>query len=217
MLIEQKIGLSNIERVDRLSKGIDRLAVDNIDAVLLDLGLPDSQGLNTFEKIQTAAKRVPILILTAYSNDELAIEAVRKGAQDYLIKGKIDGALLVRAINYAVERKKLQETVENRTLSLKVSEEKYRTLFDSIDEGFCIVEMFFNSDGQPVDYRYLEVNASFERQTGLHDAKGKLMCELVPDFESSWFEIYGRVALTAEPVRFTNEAKARLYSSFNIH
>ena len=61
---------------------------------------------------------------------------LRKGAQDYLIKGKIDGALLVRAINYAVERKKLEETVENRTLSLKVSEEKYRTLFDSIDEGF---------------------------------------------------------------------------------
>ena len=108
MLKEEKLAVSNIERVDRLSKGIDRLAMGNIDAVLLDLGLPDSQGLNTFEKIQAVAKNVPILILTAFTNDALALEAVRKGAQDYLIKGKIDGPLLVRAINYAVERKKLR-------------------------------------------------------------------------------------------------------------
>ena len=208
--------MGNLERVERLSKGIDRLAVGNIDAVLLDLGLPDSQGLNTFEKIQAVAKNVPILILTAYTNDILALEAVRKGAQDYLIKGKIDGALLVRAINYAVERKKLEETVENRTLSLKVSEEKYRTLFDSIDEGFCIVEMVFDQNCKPLDYRFLEVNASFERQTGLHDAKGKLMHSLVPNLEAYWFEIYGKVALTGESVRFSNEAKAldRYYDVF---
>jgi PAS domain S-box-containing protein len=216
MLTEEKFVIYDIERVDRLSKGIDRLAEGNIDAVLLDLGLPDSQGLNTFEKIHVAAQKVPILILTAYKNDELALEAVRRGAQDYLIKGKIDGALLARAITYAVERKKLEETVENRTFSLKVSEEKYRTLFDSIDEGFCIVEMVFDAQGKPVDYCFLEINASFEKQTGLHNAKGKMMRSLAPNHEAYWFEIYGKVALTGEPVRFTNEAKAlnRWYDVF---
>ncbi len=215
MLKEETLA-GHIERVDRLSKGIDRLATGDVDAVLLDLGLPDSQGLNTFEKIQIVAKNVPILILTAYTNDALALEAVRKGAQDYLIKGKIDGPLLVRAINYAVERKKLQEIVENRTFSLKISEEKYRTLFDSIDEGFSIIEMVFDKNCKPLDYSFLEVNASFERQTGLRDAKGKLMRSLVPNHEPYWFEIYGNVALTGEPIRFTNEAKAlnRYYDVF---
>jgi PAS domain S-box-containing protein len=216
MLTEQKFAISNLECVDRLSKGLDRLSAKCIDAVLLDLGLPDSQGINTFEKTHAVAQKVPILILTAHKDNELALEAVRRGAQDYLIKGKIDGDLLVRAITYAIERKKLEETVEKRTLSLKISEEKYRTLFDSIDEGFCIIEMVFDDDGRPADYRFLEVNDSFERQTGLHDAKGKLMRSLAPSHEAHWFEIYGKVALTGESVRFTNEAKAlnRYYDVF---
>ncbi len=216
MLTEEKLAVGNVERVDRLSKGIDRLAEGNIDAVLLDLGLPDSQGLNTFEKIYAVAQKLPILILTAYKDDAFALEAVRRGAQDYLIKGKIDSALLARAITYAVERKKLEETVEKRTLLLKVSEEKYRTLFDSIDEAFCIIEMIFDADGKPIDYRFLEINASFEKQTGLHDATGKRMRSLAPNHEAYWFEIFGKVALTGEPMRFTNEAKAlnRWYDVF---
>ena len=216
MLTEENLAVGNIERVDRLSKGIERLAEGNIDVVLLDLGLPDSQGLNTFEKIQAVAQKVPILILTAYTDDALALEAVRRGAQDYLIKGKFDAGLLGRAITYAIERKKLEETVEKRTILLKASEEKYRTLFDSIDEGFCIIEMIFDADGKPSDYRLLEVNASFEKQTGLKDAKGKLMLSLVPKYEASWFEIYGKVAVTGRSIRFTNEAKAlnRWYDVF---
>jgi len=90
---------------------------------------------------------------------------------------------------------------------LKTAEEKYRTLFDSIDEGFCIIEMVFEDD-QPVDYRFLEVNSAFDRQTGLHDAQGRLMRSLAPNHESYWFEIYGKVASTGNPVRFTKEAKA---------
>ncbi len=104
--------------------------------------------------------------------------------------------------------KNLEEIVEKRTLSLKVSEEKYRSLFDSIDEGFCIVEMVFDAGGKPSDYKFVEINQSFERQTGLHDAKGKLMRSLAPNHEEHWFEIYGRIAVTGEPMRFTNEAKA---------
>jgi DNA-binding NarL/FixJ family response regulator len=88
MLTEEKFSIGDIERVDRLSKGIDRLAKGNVDAVLLDLGLPDSQGLNTFEKIHAAAQKVPILILTAYKDDALALEAVRRGPKTTSAKGK---------------------------------------------------------------------------------------------------------------------------------
>jgi PAS domain S-box-containing protein len=88
------------------------------------------------------------------------------------------------------------------------SEARYRTLFETLIEGFCTIEMIFDADGKPVDYRFLEINPAFERQTGLYDAQGKLMRDLAPNHEAHWFEIYGKVALTGEPVHFENEAKA---------
>lgn len=92
--------------------------------------------------------------------------------------------------------------------ALQESEERYRNLFNTMDEGFCIVKMVFDAQGRPVDYRFLEVNAAFEKQTGLHEATGKLMRELAPAHEAHWFEIYGKIALTGEPLRFVNEARA---------
>ena len=76
------------------------------------------------------------------------------------------------------------------------AEEKYKILFDSIDEGFCIIEMIFNEHKKPIDYRFLEINPAFERQTGLVDAIGKRMREFAPDHEEHWFEIYGKIVLT---------------------
>ena len=88
------------------------------------------------------------------------------------------------------------------------SEEQYRMLFDSIDEGFCIIEVLFDAGEKPVDYRFLEVNPAFERHTGLKNAVGKAIRELVPAHEQHWFDIYGKIAKTGEAVRFENEAKA---------
>ncbi|MEG4453686.1 PAS domain-containing protein [Microcoleus sp. N9_A1] len=86
--------------------------------------------------------------------------------------------------------------------ALRRSEERYRTLFESLDEGFCVIEMLFDDNDKPIDYRFLEVNPAFERQTGLVEATGKTARELIPGLEDYWFEIYGKVALTGEPVRF---------------
>ncbi|MBD0376923.1 MAG: PAS domain S-box protein [Flavisolibacter sp.] len=91
---------------------------------------------------------------------------------------------------------------------IKESEEKYRTLFDSMDQGFCVIELIFNSNKEPVDYRFLEINPVFEKQTGIKDAVGKTMRELVPNAEPHWFKIYGKVALTGEPIRFIEESVA---------
>ncbi|MDX1993730.1 MAG: PAS domain S-box protein, partial [bacterium] len=79
--------------------------------------------------------------------------------------------------------------------ALRESEAKYRTLFNSIDEGFCICEMLVDDHGQPYDYRFLETNPMFEPHTGLKDAVGKTVFELIPDLEPHWLRIYGRVAL----------------------
>jgi PAS domain S-box-containing protein len=92
--------------------------------------------------------------------------------------------------------------------ALHRSEEWYRTLFNTMIEGFCIIEVVFDNEGKPIDYRFLEINPAFEEQTGLHDAKGKLMRDLAIEHEAHWFEIYGKIAITGEPARFENEAKA---------
>ena len=88
------------------------------------------------------------------------------------------------------------------------AEARYRALFDSIDAGFCVIEVLFDELGRPVDYRFLEVNRAFERHTGLRDVVGRRMRELAPAHEEHWFRLYGRVALTGERIRFEDSATA---------
>jgi PAS domain S-box-containing protein len=97
------------------------------------------------------------------------------------------------------------------------SEERYRTLFDSIDEGFCVIDMIFDEAGKPIDYRFAEVNSVFEQQTGLREVLGRTARELVPGLEQYWFDIYGRVAMTGEPIRFTNEARSMSDRWFDVY
>jgi PAS domain S-box-containing protein len=102
------------------------------------------------------------------------------------------------------------DTTESRQAAerLRASEERYRTLFESMDQGFGIVEMLFDEGEHPVDYRFLEMNTMFERHTGLVNAIGKTAREMVPALDRFWFDTYGRVALTGEAVRFESEATA---------
>ena len=91
---------------------------------------------------------------------------------------------------------------------LRESELRYRTLFDSMSEGFCIAEILFDDHGQAQDSRFLEVNSAFEEQSGLRNAAGRTIRELASGHEQHWFEVYGRVALSGEPVRFEAQAGA---------
>lgn len=84
---------------------------------------------------------------------------------------------------------------------LQAKEERYGALFNSIDEGFCVVEMIFDASGNAVDYRFLEANAAFSQHSGLPSAVGKTIRELVPDIEQRWIDLYGKVAVTGEPKR----------------
>jgi len=92
-------------------------------------------------------------------------------------------------------------------MELRESEQNYRVLFESIDEGYCTIEVLFDQNEKPVDYRFLQITPSFERQTGIKNAIGRRMREIAPQHEEHWFEIYGRIVLTGEPMRFENEAK----------
>ena len=91
---------------------------------------------------------------------------------------------------------------------MHVSEEKYRTILDSIDQGFCVIEVLFDDADNAMDFRFLEVNRVFEKQTGIANAVGRWIREILPALEEHWFQTYGQIALTGEPRRFENQALA---------
>ncbi len=93
-----------IEHVQRLSEGIERLRGRAFDVILLDLSLPDSQGLDTLGRALEHASDTPVVVFTGTEDEELGLEAVREGAQDYLVKGQVDEKLLLRSLRYAIER-----------------------------------------------------------------------------------------------------------------
>ncbi len=101
-------GHFRLEWASRLAAGLHRLAGGGIDAILLDLGLPERRGLNTLRRIEAQACGVPIVILTAPEDEGLAVRSLQEGAQDYLVKGEVDGKSLLRSLRYAIERRQLQ-------------------------------------------------------------------------------------------------------------
>ena len=87
------------------------------------------------------------------------------------------------------------------------SESRYRRLFESLDQGFFVIEVLFGDDDKPFDYRFLEVNPAFERNTGLNDVVGKTMLSLAPGHDAGWFDIYGRIARAQQAERFEASAE----------
>lgn len=98
-----------LKHVDRLKAGFGSLFNDSFDVLLLDLNLPDSWGFDTFIRTYDQAPELPIVIMSGFDDEDIAVKAVREGAQDYLIKGQIDGRLLARSISYAIERKETEK------------------------------------------------------------------------------------------------------------
>jgi signal transduction histidine kinase len=107
ILAEDKNRRYDLEHAATLADGLEKLAENQWDVIISDLTLPDCQGLDTFNQITVQAPTLPIILLTGVDKESFGLEAVRSGAQDYLVKGKFDHEVLIRAIQYAIERKKL--------------------------------------------------------------------------------------------------------------
>lgn len=134
--LSRKIDGSRIEWCTTLQKGMDYLATDavTVDVILLDLSLPDSFGLDTLTQLRSRFPSLPIIILSGNDDDDFALEAVRHGAQDYLVKGEITGEILRRALRYAIERKQAQE-------ELATERNLLRTLIDSLPDYIFIKDV----------------------------------------------------------------------------
>ena len=125
---------------ERLADGLKRLRAEAFDVVLSDLTLPDSHGLDTFQWLRSQAPDVPIIVLSGTDDENLAIRAVREGAQDYLVKGKFDAHILSRCIRYSIERHRVEA-------ALQASEKHYKSLLESITDYTYTVHL---QNGQPM-------------------------------------------------------------------
>jgi PAS domain S-box-containing protein len=135
----------------RLQHAVEQLRRHGFHAVLLDLSLPDCQGIETFARAHAAAPDAPIVVLTGLDDEEMAVRAVREGAQDYLVKGRVDGRLLHHSIRYAIERKGAQRALNER-------EERFRQIAENIHEVFFIVDASF--------HEALYISPAYERVWG---------------------------------------------------
>ncbi|MDZ4797456.1 MAG: response regulator [Bryobacteraceae bacterium] len=140
----------NLIHVETLARALRRLDTEQFDVIMLDLSLPDAEGLETLLRTHNRAPSVPIVVLTGLNDEELAIRAVREGAQDYLVKGQVTSHLLVRAMRYATERKRAVEALQH-------SEEYFRSLIENALDIIAVLE----EDG-----RVSNNSPSFERTLG---------------------------------------------------
>ena len=108
-----------VEHAPNLAAGLARLSRGDIDMVLLDLMLPDSRDLETFDQVYAHDPDVPVVVLSGLSDVSLGIKAVQEGAQDYLVKGEVDGPSLERSIRYSIERQRMRSDQEHATMELQ--------------------------------------------------------------------------------------------------
>lgn len=213
----------NIVRAMSGREALAALEKQDFAAVLLDVRMPGMDGFEVAREIRSRPRTrfTPILFVTAGDDpDEAMMAAYRLGAVDFLAK-PLRTEVLQAKVGVFVELYRSKEELRARERRdfeqrLEAKEERYRALFESIDEGFCIVHLIRDGAGHVLDYRFEEANEAFSMHTGLDKAVGKTMCELVPGHDPHWFEVYDQVARSGEAARFVQEAKA-MHRWFDVY
>lgn len=195
-----------LEHKDRLSDGIERFTEGGIQAVLLDLSLPDSQGLETLSRMHSQVVGAPILVLTGLDDETLGLEAVQQGAQDYLVKGQIDGELLVRSIRYAIERTQIEQDLRREQEFLKAVLGNVASVIVACDADGVLT--FFDRATQEL-YRVPVPPEEWAQHFGLYMADGKTLMRMedVPLFQA----FQGKSILNVEMVTAPIGAVSRTY------
>jgi PAS domain S-box-containing protein len=195
----------------------DAIVSKNLDSIITSWN-KGAERIFGYTAAEVVGQPITLLIPPDLQNEEQDIiqrirngervehyETVRRHKNGRLINVSLTVSPIKGADGHIVGASKIARDItgiKQTELRLHDSEQRYRTLFNSIDEGFCILEMIFDESNQPVDYIFLEVNPAFEQHNGLVNATGKRIRELLPDLEPHWFQIYGKVALTGESIRF---------------
>ena len=180
----------SVQHVTHLSAAVDCLTQQTFAAILLDLVLPDAEGLEIFRRVHAVSPDTPIIVLTNLANEALSTQAMQAGAQDYMLKSDVNSRSLLRALRYAIERQHLLSELENQTEALQASETRLRTLIDATPDLVCF------KDGTG---RWLEANAA---NLGLFqlegtDYRGKLDAELA-ELSPAYREVFLASAGTDE-------------------
>gem|GEM_PF-1143957 len=185
-----------------------------IDLVLMDINLGAGIDGTEAAEIILRGHDLPVVFLSGHTEPKTVEKTEKITSYGYVVKNS-NATVLDASIKMAFKlfeaktKEKEKESQREAALeALRESEERYRNLFNKVDEGFCVVEMIYDPDGKAVDYRFVEINPAFEKHTGLHQAQGKTIRQMVPDHDAHWFEIYGKVARTGEAVRFEKPALA---------
>lgn len=165
MLAEAGPARFELESTGTLASGLKRAASEDVDIILLDLSLPDSSGLATLSSLEAEAPRLPIVVLSGLDDEDLALKAVRMGAQDYLIKGRVDPDLLERCIHYAIERKQSEEELKRRTHALDERVKKLNCLYGILQlaaaPGISFADILRRSvDLLPTAWQYPEITCA---------------------------------------------------------
>lgn len=205
----------NLVRAVSGAQALAALERQDFAAVLLDVRMPGMDGFEVARQIRSRPRSrfTPILFVTAGDDpDEAMLSAYALGAVDFLAK-PLRSEVLKAKVGVFVELYRSKEELrlrERRDFEqrLEAKEERYRALFESIDEGFCVVKLLRGPDGAVRDFRYEEANEAFTMHTGIQDPVGKTMMDLVPGYTGGRFRIYDRVVRTGEAIRFVQEEKA---------
>jgi PAS domain S-box-containing protein len=198
---------------DELNELIDSVIIKDVNAASLKLYNCSKEeilsGLRQFYAEETLPAFVEGFKIIAQGGGHYESESVVKIKSGEVINLMVfidfpnseDDYSSVQVIRFDITEQKRSDKL------IKESEEKYRSLFETMDQGFCIVEVIFDDNLYPIDYRFLEYNSVFENHTGITNVIGKTITEIIPDIEKFWIETYGQVALTGKSKRFVDESE----------